>query len=208
MLLKDLGLLLTWNIRNSVFVVSKYVFAFSDWMLLVGWQEGHPACKKIWVDGRGGHSLVRMAWRPARWSVCLPLLISRCTIKSRSSLLAPAHPGGPGKRAVKRACVSVCLCVCVCVCVSTFLRDCTIPHVWVCFYALQLILIALFFLLNLNVARLQSILEKNNQVEIFDLDIQQLQLISEYENFVWNCCFSLISCYVFIFTLLHNLTKS
>ena len=24
------------------------------------------------------------------------------TIKSRSSLLAPAHPGGPGKRAVKR----------------------------------------------------------------------------------------------------------
>jgi len=34
--------------------------------------------------------------------VCLPLLISLCTIKSRSSLLAPAHPGGPGKRAVKR----------------------------------------------------------------------------------------------------------
>jgi len=25
-----------------------------------------------------------------------------CTIKSRSSLLAAAHPGGPGKRAVKR----------------------------------------------------------------------------------------------------------
>jgi len=24
-----------------------------------------------------------------------------CTIKSRSSLLAPAHPDGPGKRAVK-----------------------------------------------------------------------------------------------------------
>jgi len=34
--------------------------------------------------------------------VCLPLLIFPCTIKSRSSLLAPAHPGGPGKRAVKR----------------------------------------------------------------------------------------------------------
>ena len=33
---------------------------------------------------------------------CLPLLIFPCTIKSRSSLLAPAHPGGPGKRAVKR----------------------------------------------------------------------------------------------------------
>jgi len=32
-------------------------------------------------------------------SVNLPL-----TIKSRSSLLAPAHPGGPGKRTVKRLC--------------------------------------------------------------------------------------------------------
>jgi len=32
----------------------------------------------------------------------MPLLIFTCTIKSRSSLLAPAHPGGPGKRAVKR----------------------------------------------------------------------------------------------------------
>jgi len=29
--------------------------------------------------------------------VCLPLLVFPCTIKSRSSLLAPAHPGGPGK---------------------------------------------------------------------------------------------------------------
>jgi len=27
-----------------------------------------------------------------------------CTIKSRRSLLAPAHPGGPGKRAVKHLC--------------------------------------------------------------------------------------------------------
>jgi len=53
-------------------------------------------------DGGGGHWLVRKEWRPAEWSVCLPLLISPCTIKSRSSLLAPAHPGGPGKRAVKR----------------------------------------------------------------------------------------------------------
>jgi len=42
-----------------------------------------------------------MEWRSAGWSVCLPLLIFPCTIKSRSSLLAPAHPGGPGKIAVK-----------------------------------------------------------------------------------------------------------
>ena len=36
------------------------------------------------------------------WSVCLPLLVSPCTIKSKSSFLAQAHPGGSGKRAVKR----------------------------------------------------------------------------------------------------------
>jgi len=41
-----------------------------------------------------------MEWRPAGWSVCLPMLISPCTIKSRSCLLAPAHAGGPGKMAV------------------------------------------------------------------------------------------------------------
>ena len=51
-------------------------------------------------DGGGGHWLVRMEWRPAVWSVCLPLLIFPCTIKSRSSLLAPAHPGGPGCKTV------------------------------------------------------------------------------------------------------------
>jgi len=59
--------------------------------------------KKCMGDGRGGHwLLVRMEWHPSGWSVCLPLLIFPCTIKSRSSLLAPAHPDGPGKRAVKR----------------------------------------------------------------------------------------------------------
>ena len=78
--------------------------AFSALTLLVERQEGHPACKKI-EHGGGGHWLVWMEWRPAGWSVCLPLLIFPCTIKSRSSLLAPAHPGGPGKRAVKRLCV-------------------------------------------------------------------------------------------------------
>jgi len=45
--------------------------------------------------------------------VCLPLLIFPCTIKSKSSLVALAHPGGPGKRAVKQLCVFVCVCVCI-----------------------------------------------------------------------------------------------
>ena len=37
--------------------------------------------------------------QPDGWCVCL---IFRCTIKSRSSPLVPAHLGGSGKRAVKR----------------------------------------------------------------------------------------------------------
>jgi len=56
------------------------MFWLSDWFsaltLLVGRQEGHPACKKM-GDGWGGHWLVRMEWRPAGWlvsaSVNLPL---------------------------------------------------------------------------------------------------------------------------------------
>jgi len=42
-----------------------------------------------------GVALSRMVGVPAS-------VIFSCTIKSRNSLLAPAHPGGPGKRAVKR----------------------------------------------------------------------------------------------------------
>jgi len=81
--------------------------AFSALTLLVGRQEGHRACKK-WADGGGGHWLVRLEWRPAGWSVCLPLLIFPCTIKSRSSLLAQAHPGGPGKKGRKTDVVWCC----------------------------------------------------------------------------------------------------
>jgi len=69
----------------------------------VGWAVGRASGpQKIWGNGGGGHWLVRMEWRPAGWSACLPLLISPCTIKSRSSLLEPAHPGGPRKGAAKR----------------------------------------------------------------------------------------------------------
>jgi len=71
-------------------------------------------------DGGGGHWLVRMEWRPAGWSVCLPLIIFPCTVKSRSSLLAPAHPGGPGKRAVKRLWCVVVVCVIDYLCICAF----------------------------------------------------------------------------------------
>jgi len=41
------------------------MYAFSALMLLVGQQAGHPARKKIWGDGGGGHCLAWMEWRPA-----------------------------------------------------------------------------------------------------------------------------------------------
>ena len=84
--------------NSSVFSLIRMhaLVAFSALTLLVGQQEGHPACKR-WGDGGGGHWLVRKEWRPAGWSVYLPLLIFPCTTKSRSSLLAPAHLGGPKK---------------------------------------------------------------------------------------------------------------
>jgi len=63
---------------------------------LVGRQEGHPAFKKM-----------EEGWW--RWALVSPdgvaptqmVLIFPGTIKSRSSLLAPAHPGGPKKMAIK-----------------------------------------------------------------------------------------------------------
>ena len=62
-----------WNF----FIVSRC--AFSALTLLVGRQEGHPACKKL-------------EWWGTGMVICL----------------VPAHPGSPGQRAVKRECVCVC----------------------------------------------------------------------------------------------------
>jgi len=64
-------------------------------------------------DGGDGHWLVQMEWRPAGWSVCLPLLIFPCTIKSRSSS-GTGSPGWSRKKGSK-----------MCVCVSVYLYYCT-----------------------------------------------------------------------------------
>jgi len=88
-------------------VICSLNYASLLWYCWLGGRKGiRPV--KIWGDGGGRHCLVLMGWRPDGWSVCLPLLIFPCIMKSRSSLLAPAHPGGPGKRAVKRLwCIQV-----------------------------------------------------------------------------------------------------
>ena len=84
-----------WNsISVSVFSLLR---AFSALMLLVGRQEGHPACKKTERWGTGVSQLMP-----------LPLTVSCFSkIQIGFTFLVPAHLGSPGKRAVERVCVCV-----------------------------------------------------------------------------------------------------
>jgi len=77
---------------------------FSALTLLVGWQEGHPACKKTeWWDAGVVICLERGADLHMAQLMPLPLTVS-CSIKIQIgfTFLVPAHPGNPGQRAVKR----------------------------------------------------------------------------------------------------------
>ena len=84
-------------------------YAFSALTLLVGWQEGHPACKKTEQWGAG---MVIWLERDADLHMAqlmpLPLTVSCFSkIQIGFTFLVPAHLGSPGKRAVKRVCVCV-----------------------------------------------------------------------------------------------------
>jgi len=74
--------------------------------VLVGRQEGHPACKKL--DGGVVVCLERGADLHMAQLMPLPLTVS-CFGKMQIgfTFLVPAHPGSPGQRAVKRVCVCV-----------------------------------------------------------------------------------------------------
>jgi len=82
--------------------------AFSALTLLVGRQEGHPACKKL----SGGMLAWLSVWSEVRLAYAqlmpLPLSVSCFSkIQIGFTFLVLAHPGSPGKRAVKRVCVCV-----------------------------------------------------------------------------------------------------
>ena len=91
----------------SCYVMDLKAFAFSALTLLVGRQEGHPACKKLEWWGAGvvvcleqGTDLHMAQLMP------LPLTVSCFSkIQIGFTCLVPAHPGSPGKGAVKRVCV-------------------------------------------------------------------------------------------------------
>jgi len=81
--------------------------AFSALTLLVGRQEGHPACKKTEWWGAGVIiCLKRGADLHMAQLMPLPLTVSCLSkIQIGFTFLVPAHTGSPGKRAVKRVCV-------------------------------------------------------------------------------------------------------
>ena len=87
--------------------------AFSALTLLVGWQEGHPACKKTewWIAGvviclERGADLHMAQLMP------LPLIVSCFSkIQIGFTFLVPAHRSSPGQRAIKRVCVKRGVCV-------------------------------------------------------------------------------------------------
>jgi len=78
--------------------------AFSALTLLVGWQEGHLACKKLewWCTGMV-ICLERDADLLMAQLMPLPLTVS-CSSKIQIgfTVLVLAHPGSPGKRVIKR----------------------------------------------------------------------------------------------------------
>jgi len=77
---------------------------FSALILLVGRQEGHPACKKTnWWGAGVVLCLEQGADLHTAQLMPLPLTASRFSkIQIGSTFLVPAHPGSPGKRAIKR----------------------------------------------------------------------------------------------------------
>jgi len=83
--------------------------AFSALTLLVGRQEGHPACKKTeWWSAGMVICLEQGADLHMAQLIPLPLTVSCFSkIQIGFTFLVPAHPGSPGKRAVKRVCVCV-----------------------------------------------------------------------------------------------------
>jgi len=85
--------------------------AFGALTLLVGRQEGHPACKKTeWWGAGAVICLERGADLHTAQLMPLPLTVSCFSkIQIGFAFLVPAHPGSPGKRAIKNVCVCLSL---------------------------------------------------------------------------------------------------
>ena len=89
------------------------IFAFSALTLLVGRQEGHPACKKTeWLGVGVVICLERGADLHTAQLMPLPVKISSSKIQIGFTFLVPAYPGSPGQRALNGMCVCVAVVIC------------------------------------------------------------------------------------------------
>ena len=99
-----------------------FLDAFSALTLLVGRQEGHPACKKL----SGGVLAWFSVWSKVQtciwpsWCHCRSLSLAPAKIQTGFTFLVPAHLGSPGKRAVKWVYVFVCFSDCEFLFLCTF----------------------------------------------------------------------------------------
>ena len=84
-----------------------FILAFSALTLLVGWPEGHPACKRL---SGGGAGVVVCLERGAdlHMAQLMPLPLTVCCfskIEIGITFLVPAYPSSPGQT------LKVCVCV-------------------------------------------------------------------------------------------------
>jgi len=76
--------------------------------MLAGWQEGHPACKKL-SSGVLAWLSVWSKMQTCIWpSWCHCHSLSLASVKSSFTFLVPAYPGSRWQRAVKLVCAYVC----------------------------------------------------------------------------------------------------
>jgi len=106
-----------WRCTNLLIIIVIIIWCFSAYpfsalTLLVGRQEGHLACKKTeWWGASVVICLERGADLHMAQLMPLPLTLSCYSkIQIGFTFLVPAHPGSPGKRAIKRVCVCVIWC--------------------------------------------------------------------------------------------------
>jgi len=96
-------------IRRALTAVTEQGLSWALLTLLVGWQEGYPACKKLsggvlaWLSV---WSEVQTCIRPS-WCYCHSLSLDSVKPRLVFTFQVPSHLGSPGQRAVKQVCVCV-----------------------------------------------------------------------------------------------------
>ena len=105
------------TLRTVIHLLLTYLLtiAFSALTLLVGRQDGHPACKTEWWGAGVVICLVQDADLHMAQLMPLPLTVSCFSkIQTGFTFLVPSDPGSPGKRVVKRVCVCECVLLTTC----------------------------------------------------------------------------------------------